>query len=371
MQTFWDNVLRVVAVIGLIAVLLLGAWGIIQLAFMLPGFFHNLGGTVAGKPTTTQESLTSSVPAAVVAGQPFNITWRHMGGTGEFAYSVSYSCGTGLSLAAPTPAGSYQVVQCNTPFNYTNASSSMPLVAILADGTKSAQVTITVAAVSLSTKQTTVSGTSTTNVTAPAVATKPTTTTATKTTTTKPKSNTGSTYYPSGRTTALSGYPDLAVSILSAQSSGGNTVVVFAVSNVGTNVSPTNWTLNAVLPSGYSYPAGPQQALYPGDRIVYTLRYSEDTSGTTNNPCNGYSFPCTPPITYGGPTSCNQYGPCAVAGYSNYNVVTNPYTYSTSYNAGYSAYGNTRTITINVDPFSQVYEVSKYNNTAQQTYVAY
>ncbi len=366
MQTFWDNVLRVIAVIGLIAVLLLGAWGIIQLAFMLPTFFHNLGG---GSKATVQESLTTAVPAATASGQPFNVTWRHMGGTGEFAYSVSYACATGVSVAAPTPAGSYQAAPCNTPFNYINASSSMPLVATLSDNTKSAQVTVTVAAVNLSSKQTTVSGAATTNVGAGATAAKPAAT-ATKPAATK--SNTGSTYYPSGRTTQLSGYPDLAVSILSAQSQGGNAVVVFAVSNVGTNVSPANWTLSAQLPSGYTYPAGPQQALYPGDRIVYTLRYSEDnTASNYNNPCNGYSFPCTPPITYGGPTSCNQFGPCNVPGYSSYNYAPNQYTYSTSYNAGYSAYGNTHTITINVDPMGLVYESTKYNNIAQQTYLAY
>ena len=240
MQTFWDNVLRVVAVIGLIAVLLLGAWGIIQLAFMLPTFFHNIGSrTPAPVQETAIKPATTTTIITPVVEKP----------------------------AAPKPT----------------------------------------------------------------TVVKPTTKVATKT------STQGGTYYPSGRTANLSGYPDLAVRITSANSQNGNATVQFIVENVGTNVVGAGWSLNAMLPiqGSYTYPVGNQQALYPGDRIVCTLRYADDNSSASGaglpaqagNPCNGWSFPCTPPVTYGGPTSCNQYGPCAVPGYSSYNNVYNQYTY--------------------------------------------
>src|SRR3989338_348304 len=55
-KNFKENLVRVVAVLGLIAVLLLGAWGIIQLAFFIPTLF-----IVAGN-TTTKTTTPSTVP---------------------------------------------------------------------------------------------------------------------------------------------------------------------------------------------------------------------------------------------------------------------------------------------------------------------
>lgn len=365
MQTFWDKVLRVVAVVGLIAVLLLGAWGIIQIAFMLPSFFGGLGGSLFGRNTaTTQETLTVSVPAAVTAQKPFTVTWRHSGAKKASTYTVSYACAEGLTIAAPTPSGQHQAVQCNTPFNYTSASSSVELIAVLADGSKNTQTTFTVVANTLDTKERTASGAAGTTV-------SPAATTAKPTTTTKPKS-TGSTYYPSGRTANLYGYPDLAVTVLSAQSTGGNATVQFSVSNIGTNVTPTNWTLQAQLPSGYMYPAGPQQALYPGDKIVYTLRYSEEQTTGYSNPCTGWSYPCQPtPTTYGGPGTCNAYGPCAVPGYAAIPYNYNPYTQTAPGYNGSWFFGGQRTVNITVDPYNALAETTKYNNTVSHTYIAY
>jgi hypothetical protein len=58
--TFRENALRVIAVLGLIAILLLGAWGIIQIAFALPTFFSGLGGNFA-RPTP-KESISLTLP---------------------------------------------------------------------------------------------------------------------------------------------------------------------------------------------------------------------------------------------------------------------------------------------------------------------
>lgn len=367
MQTFWDNMLRVVAVIGLLAVLLLGAWGIIQIAFLLPSFF---GGLFGARPSANiaAETVTVSVPATVVAGTPFNLSWSHTKKSGEYSYAVSYSCEAGFAVATVVPTGSWAQVPCNTPFNYTNASSSMPLVGVLATSTKSAKPTFTVAATKLSTGAVTARGTAATSASAPTGSTsttKPTTTT-TKTTTKTTKS--GGTYYASGRTSNLYGYSDLAVTIDSVQSIGGNAAVVFTIKNIGTNVSPSNWTFNATIPQNgtYVYPSGPQQALYPGDRIVYTLRYSETLGYNGNQPCTGYGFPCAAPTTYGGPGSCNQYGPCTVPGYVNYTVTPNQYSYSYS-----GTWANQQVVSVQVDPLNLFNEVTKANNWASQYYVAY
>ena len=311
--TFRESALRVVAVIGLIAILLLGAWGIIKLAFYLPTFFSNWG--------SAKETLTVSVPAKTTSDTAFTLAWKHTGRSGEYSYAASYSCAAGLSMAVPVPTGAYQLVPCDTPFNYVGATSTMPLIPVLEGATK-ATTTITVAATKLSdgtvTKKavgmTTVSASTTATVTPPA---KPAATTKPATSTSKPTT----TYVPSGRTQNLYGTADLAVQITSApaQATAGSRVTLqFVITNIGTNVSPAGWMFNAVLPYNpiYVYPSGGQQMLYPGDKIVYTL---------------GYDVVRTQGGTY---------------------------------------YGQAQA-TIEVDPYNAVLEASKYNNTAVASYQVY
>lgn len=313
--------MRVIAVIGLIAILLLGAWGIIQLAFYLPTFISNWG--------HAKEAMTVSAPAQTTSDKAFALSWRHTNkADAEYSYAASYSCAAGLQFAAPVPTGAYQLVPCDTAFNYVNASSSMPLIPVLAKDVAKATTTITVAATKLSdgtvttkaSAKTTVSA-STTAAATPAASAKPA---ATKpATTAKP----ASTYVPSGRTTNLYGYPDLAVQIVSAPmqaSAGARITLQFVITNIGTNVVPAGWMFNAVLPYNplYVYPSAGQQALYPGDKIVYTLGYDAV-------PTQGYQY---------------DY---------------------------YQNYGGQAQATIEADPTNYVPEVSEVNNTAVATYQVY
>ncbi len=322
--TFRENLLRVIAVIGLIAILLLGAWGIIKLAFYLPTFFSTWG--------KAKETLVVSVPAQTTSDKPFTLSWKHAGREGEYSYSASYSCAQGLAFAAPVPTGAYQLVPCNTPFNYMGASSSMPLIPVLKDAAK-ATTTITVAATKLAdgtiTKKaagmTTVSASTTATANAtPGTAYTPATTTPAKPApaATKPASaKPAATYVPSGRTTNLYGAGDLAVQITSAPAQahvGSRVSLQFVVTNIGTNAVAAGWMFNAVLPYApvYVYPSAGQQMLYPGDKIVYTLGYDVV-------PANG----------------------------------------------GY--YGGQAQATIEVDPTNYIREASEYNNTAVATYQVY
>ncbi|HEV7449456.1 MAG TPA: CARDB domain-containing protein [Candidatus Paceibacterota bacterium] len=332
--TFRDNFLRVVAVLGLIAILLLGAWGIIQLAFYLPTFFGNLG--------HAKEALTVSVPAQSVSDKAITLSWKHTGKDGEYSYSASYACAAGLQFAAPVPTGAYQLVPCNTPFNFVSASTSMPVIPVLAVGTRQATTTLTVAATKLSDGTVSVKGTANTTVMASttAVSTSGTATTGTTytpgqtttkpaTTTTKPATTNkpASTYVASGHTTNLYGYADLAVQILSAPQgvrAGSRVSLQFVVTNVGTNVAPAGWAFTAALPYNpvYVYPSGGQQMLYPGDKIVYTLTY--DAVGTGGD---YYSY------------SQNDYGQAQV--------------------------------NVQVDTNNFVPELNEYNNTASVSYQVY
>lgn len=355
---FKENFLRVVAVVGLIAILLLGAWGIIQIAFYLPTFFSNFG--------KTKEALTVSAPSQLTSNQPFTLSWKHTGKDGEYSYSVSYACAQGLAFAAPVPTGSYQLVRCNTPFNYINASTSMPLVPVFASGTTQASTTFTVAAAKLADGTISVKGTATTRIqagSATAASTTPSVSTPKPTPTKKPTSaKPSTTYVPSGRTQNLYGYPDLAVQIISAPQSapvGSRITLQFVVTNLGTNVAPAGWSFNAVLPYNpvYTYDSGSQQKLYPGDKIVYTLGYDAAYAGSS-----GYTgYPTTNYGGYGN-GSCNAFGPCAVPGYANNNYY--------SYSQNSYGQGQVQAI-IQVDPYNYVSEQNKSNNTATATYQVY
>lgn len=362
-HTFKENVLRLIAVIGLLAILLLGAWGIIQLAFFISSLFSNAGGAASTvtEQAPAHETLTISLPATASNGSPITVSWGHQGGSGNYAYAVSYSCADGLTMKVPVPTGATQSVPCNTPFNYTQATSNLALTPTYT-GETDAKVTITVTATKLDTGAVT----ATANGSLTVLAAKKAVATPAKTSSTNSSPKTS--YYSSGRTTGLYGYPDLAVRILSASSQSGNATVQFEISNVGTNITPTNWSFSALLPinGSYTYPSGPQRALYPGDRIVYTLNFSDGGLGT------GY--------TYG---TCNQYGPCAIPGYSGgYQPTYNPYTTNSYYGSNYygyqpalpyNAYGNyyvgaPKNVTIMIDQFNQVLELSKANNSATATY---
>ncbi len=356
-NTFKEHVLRVIAVVGLIAVLLLGAWGIIQLAFFIPTFIGNLTTT----KTTAKEALVVSLPLSTVSGNAFTLSWSHTGGSGSYAYNVSYSCADGVSLKAPLATGALQSVPCNTPFNYTNAKDKLTLTPA-STATKITTVSFTVTATNLGTGVVTATGSANTSV-APAA----------KAAATKAPAKSGGTtakYVSSGRTSNLYGYPDLQVRMLSnftSIRSGAQVPLQFVVENVGTNVVPANWTFTASLPYTpvYTYTSPAQQALYPGDKVVYTLTYTAQLPANQftggGNPCNGW-YPCDPgtPV-YGGPGTCNSYGPCNVSGYS-----SNVYGYT---QPGYT--NNTQSASVQIDPFNLVWELNEGDNTAGISYQVY
>lgn len=324
-STFRENALRVVAVLGLIAILLLGAWGIIQLAFRLPGFIANFG--------KAKEAVTVTLPAQTTSDKAATLSWKHTGYSGEYAYAVSYTCAEGLNLAVPVPTGAYQLVPCDTPFNYIGATSTMPVIPVLAAGTAKATTTISVAATKLSSGTVAVRGSAKTTVSAsttPAVIPTTPTTSLRPSTTGSSQARPSTTYVPSGRTTNLYGLPDLSVQITQAPQAaavGSRISLQFVVSNIGTNVA-SNWDLNAVLPYDpiFVYPAGAQRTLYPGDKIIYTLGYDVVPAGNY-----GYDY----------------------------------YSFSDNY------YGGQAQATIEVDPMNAVGEASEYNNSANAVYQVY
>ncbi len=300
---------------------------------------------------------------------------------GAHSYTVSYSCQASLTVKAPTSAGQYQTVSCNTPFNYTNATNQMPLIATVAKGA-TLSATFTVSAVELDNNAVTASNSATVSIVG--AQTSP----ASGNTTTSSGSGASQTYVPAATRPALYGYADLAVQILSVNplsSYQNQTSMQFQVSNVGTNVAQSGWTLNAVLPLSptYTYTSAAQQALYPGDKIVYTLTYTNPnpqnnqvcTQQYPNYNCNtGYNnvYPYNTQPTYPYQQTCYSYN-----GYQNVPVActnNDGTAYNQNYNNTYpyNGYGyQGGLITITADPQNFIYDLNRANNTASIAAPAY
>jgi len=169
-----DSLLRGIALLGLILILVLGAWGIIVLAFNVPNLLSSAGTTISGlfggEREVDENNEDDTVEVPVVAPT------------------------TSTKPAKTTPSAQQPT------YTYTPAS-------------------------------------------APAV--------------------------------QLYGFPDLAVRILSVVPQGSRYAMHFEITNVGTNTAGAGWMFTARLPlkPEYNFTSGPQQALRPGDKVVYTLGF--------------------------------------------------------------------------------------------------
>ena len=282
-KSFKDSLLRGIALLGLIVVLVLGAWGIILLAFNLPSFLGSVGTSISALFTREDGPSPLEEPDVPVVVTPTQPTTPQPAPTG-----------------APGPS-----------YVYT----------------------------------------------------------------------------PAPQVPQLYGLPDISVRILSITPAGSRYTMQFVIENIGTNVARSGWSFNALLPiqtqpaptgaSGYmyTYTAPAQQALYPGDKIVYTLGF--------DRPYQQYPEVCT--LQYPNPNCPWQNYPYDYnynnqnCGYT-YDGYTNRWECKGGYNYPNYNYGNQnywyggnlpaqagRTVTITVDPYNMLYEQNRYNNTASQT----
>ncbi len=372
--TFRDRAFQALGILGFIAILLLGAWGIFRIVTSLPGIFNNLTASV-GSSSSEEEKLTVTSPqGSIASGAPTTIAWTHSGlpaaqgsaqagGSGNYTFTASYDCHDGLTVAAQLPNGSSQSVPCNTPFNFTNSQSSIAITPTYT-GTQDIGVTFTVSAIALETGAVTTSAQRSvtllhTEKAAPAEPTKP----ATPAKPTTPSSTV--TYVNSTRPSNPNGWSDLAVSILStgvispsgvytpgsAVHLGQRAGVQFQISNVGDKTVPAGWNFNAVLPlpTPYTYNAASQSELAPGASVVYTLGFD----GFGGNNFNCYQNP-----NYPYNTVCPQNNNCYYPQGATY-----PYTCPIA-----QPYAGNLIVTIVADPLGYIPEINKANNNASATF---
>lgn len=384
--------IRVAGSIGLIAIVLLGLWGIYQIALYIPGVVGNVSDKAStvfsSTSSSAKETLVLTAPASVQSETPLLVSWKHTGESGAYSYLVSYSCAPGVSFDAPVDTGAHAAVPCNTAFNYTNAKDSLSLIPHLR-ATSPAAVEISVFANKLSTGSVTSVATSTV-VIVPSTSSSGSPTSVARTTAQAPAikhraaHNTG-VYTAGPKRAALYGLPDLAVRITSIDLVGDHRYNArFTVENIGTNRTPSTWIFSATLPSGYVYTSDPQQTLGPGDRIAFTLGFT-DTHAPAVYPqsgCNGVyqTYPCD---TVAQPYYSSYANNCGyMTNYTydgTYNYPSTGYgctplpqyqqTYCYTGTCGYAApayqpYSGLQTFSVIVDPQQWMQEQNKSNNTA-------
>ena len=304
-----SGALKALAALGFVAVLIFGAWGVIQVARMVP----NLGSALSAAAVSLSslfvpaERLEITIPTANVnSGEPFTLTWEHINKRSDGTYTVSFSCRDGLSMETVGTNGLYQKVFCNTPFNLTNATESMKLIPI-SSNVRFLDAPITLQFTRLSDGKVTASTETAITVIndkvseASVVTPEPTTPTPTtpRPQAPRPGTPTQNTYNITlaGRASDPNGRPDLKATILASGTinpannvfTSGNVVrksdraaVRFVVENLGTK-TVEGWSFNAVLPTYpmHIFSSEMQPALGPGDRIEYTLGFDMVDGSTT------------------------------------------------------------------------------------------
>jgi hypothetical protein len=308
--------LKAAAALGFIAVLIFGAWGVLQVARLVPSIGSALSTAAVSLSSifVPAEHLTIVMDSAnVTSGEPFVVSWKHEGKRGDGTYTVTFVCRDGLSMQTLAENGVYQNVVCNVPFNLTNASSEIKLIAYstnakfldvplslqftrLSDGKVTAT---TQTALTVMNDKAVASDTTGTPTTQPAVVT-PAPKPVVKPVVHKPVvpvTNTYTTYTTNVRVSDPNGHPDLAVTILNSgyidpitnvytPSSfihrGDHGAVRFTVTNSGTK-AVDNWNFNAVLPTFpmHIYSSDMQPALGPGDSMEYTIGFDMVDNSTT------------------------------------------------------------------------------------------
>lgn len=307
--------MKVLALVGFIAILALLTWGAVQVARVASngaeGGFANLTAAVTNvtsrffpaEDTTTPQPaeevvLTLSTNNAM-SDEAFTFTWEARDEDAD-TYTFSYACSDGVTFEVPGELSVNKEIICGIPFEFINTTNTLTLIPrsennrfidvpvaishILPSGEiATGETLITVVNEDVTDSRSSLGGDAPTSGT-PVVPTAGT------------PSREIQTFGEGTPTTPVvvsdpNGTADLAVTILEVGIINPDTklfvatssverrehegAVRFQVQNVGTKTSSA-WTFEASLPTTPSYtyrPRGSQQALRPGDRIEYTLAF--------------------------------------------------------------------------------------------------
>lgn len=302
------KIMRTLAIIGIVSMLALVTWAVVQGVRHIPNAKENLTAAVSAITsvfkTAPDESLLFEITNRTVAvGVPSTINWSYAGNTTPLTYQLSYACGTDVKISVQRDSG-WTDLACDTPIDVANNS-----ITILPSNEKArfADVMLTVTGNDLmDTTSIAVVNTdiSTNTDTTPVKDTEPKKETVNTPATTTTKTPTPKPTQPVVRhvESIFTGPADLVLNIektgVLIPVAGENTFFVvspiptdkvaavkFTVTNKG-GITTDTWKFKAELPiegdSNYEYTSPLQMPLASGMQIEFTLGFDEllqDDSG--------------------------------------------------------------------------------------------
>ena len=113
-----SRIMRALAVIGLVSILALAAWMIVQSVRLLPNGGEGLRATVTSITSVfrseSEESIAFTLPSSTYAsGDPATLSWNYEGDNDIQSFILSYSCVQGISLSVSTQTG-WKEYPCDT-----------------------------------------------------------------------------------------------------------------------------------------------------------------------------------------------------------------------------------------------------------------
>lgn len=309
---FAGAAVRTLALIGIVAVLLVGLWGAVIAARAVPGLFSAVPNTFSALASAVVSVTSTFIPAAkektltivpppapVQSGESFVLSWKYdrKGVKGE--YTLSFACADGVSLSSPTKSGAMGTVPCDTQFEFLNVNDAVVLTARTAQK-ESTEISVAITFTPSGQGEPAVSGAALLTVengspedkTPEGADEKPRTgggiTAGPETTTVEITSGTA----PARIESDPKGLADLAIHMIetgvvdeasgeftankapSRSATGKRIAVRFYIENSGTKMSD-EWFFVAHLPTTppHAYTSPIEQTLGPGERIEFTLGF--------------------------------------------------------------------------------------------------
>lgn len=113
-----SRIMRALAVIGLVSILALAAWMIVQSIRLLPNGGEGLRATVTSITSVfrsePEESISFTLPSSTYAsGDPATLSWDYEGNNTIESFVLSYSCVQGVGLSVSTQTG-WKDFPCDT-----------------------------------------------------------------------------------------------------------------------------------------------------------------------------------------------------------------------------------------------------------------
>lgn len=289
------NVLRVLGVVLILAAVVWVGMQSFRVGSPVRGIVANALSGLQSFFDPAERIVLFMTDSQAVIGEPFVVTWEHRGKDSEGSYAFAYECRDGIHLSLATDSRDDATVFCNVPTPILDTDTTLTMTA---RGTVAGAVEVPVRVEYVENGTTIVTQLGILNVsvqekrfdtaTSTDDGTTPTTGGTTPGQTTTTVTNIGT--FP-----ALTGKADFTVNFLAvgtvksdgtdfeeedelprSPGSGRRAAIQFEVKNEGTNVSD-EYRFDVQLPTSpsYTYKSPTQDALFPGDRIVFTVGFTK------------------------------------------------------------------------------------------------